>query len=597
MLLILTLATLLVSASETRLLDDSFVLDHLQRAGVFRRAAATAVPAEARRRLQEAYPGTAPEVADEVAVWATRLLTPEWLARCTEAFLRAGMHYLADERSSLDVVLPVADRVVAIRGVLADRIDESPLAEVAYERLIEAAALRFASLQSDLPFGITTAAATWDRALRVGMDPVWLANTLEGAVGSTTAWLVGETDELSVHLPLREQRDRIAEAIETVVNESDIDVYFREQVIRPALVGQLEERTVVPDTSVVFLREELVRTLESLTDLDWAREQRALVVGVLVDYLTGRRDDLGMTVDLRPLGVQAAERLTALVQGRIDEWVATRPVCGKGDTARMFVGTLSPLHCRATGAPQAAMKFLVSAFVRDQVARAVNDNMPTAWNLDEPTLRENLSDDAWELLRKARGWMETGLTLDARDIAGLLEGGAVDDGMDLLMRLRTVTREGFRVGLADLGSAEAVTEPLDWARTALVWLDRARAPVAIAMGLCVLVLLSANAVPRRTRVRLLGGALVLAAVGSIVLTRLAESAAEPLLRKALEVPNATALVAALLRTLPRAAASMLGEIARAAELAANGILLLGALLFGLSLVIRNRPALSAPTDT
>ncbi len=583
----LTLSTLLVASVETRLLDPRFLLRHLQSAGVFERVAADGVPEEARRLLQTTYPGTSAEVADEVAVWAGRLATAEWLARRAEQFLKAALRYLGDDRSSLSVVIPLADRVEAVQVVLAARIEESPLAGVAYERLISLAAERFASVQSGLPFGVTTEAGVWERALRIAVTPEWLAGTLDDAVRAVGSWLTGH-GPLEILLPLEGQRDRLGEAMELVVAESSIDDYFRDQVVRPALVGQLEEQTVVPETDLVFRREELVSTLETLTDLEWAQEQRTLVVGVLVDYLTRRRDDVAITLDLSPLATQAAERLTQLVEGRVRAWHQTRPRCRSGQTALMFVGALSPVACRPSGAPVAALEFLVSAYVRDQVASAVTENMPVSWTLDEQTLREHLSGDAWQLILRARDWMNDGVRLDQATLGRLLEVGAVEDGAALLGAARRLVRDGLQVGLEALGaSSQDVTKPLDLTRTALDLLDRSRGPVAALIVLCILFVLANAAWSVRARLRLLGVAVCAAAAGSMLLTRLAEDIAEPALARLLPTPDDAPVLAAALSTLPRAASSMLDELADITATASQGVLALGVLLIGVSTLMGN----------
>ncbi len=594
LLALLVLLTLLVSAFELRVLDPKRQARHLATAGTFQAMSASAVPGLARERFDAALPSRDPRLREEAEVWARRIFTPDWFERSASELLVALHDYayeyrdgLGESRDDRTITLGIAGRLDAVGVVLSERIDESPLATVAWESLIDYAAVTIAERQAQTSFGFAAPLPVWQAVLREVAPEAWVAANLADGVQGTLDWILGRRPEFVWVLPLHERQGAVVDAVKTVVRESNIGELIREQALKPALVEQLDDRVLIDGTDIEVTRDELIAVLDPLVDTDWAHAQRDAVAAAIADFLVSRRADLDVELDLVPVRTLAASRIAAFIEDEVERWLETRPTCTGRQLTRILIGADSPLACAPRGRESTVFEILLSSFVREQVSKVIDANVGSTFMLTLDPIRDAVPRGVWELIVRARSWFRSGLAIDERDLRHLLDSPVLPPvvtsaRLDDFLRL---ARDGVSFSLAPIFS-EAQDE-LDAVRFLLSTVESARLPTLGVMAALVLLLLLRPSLRRRTRLRLVALALVAGPALALMIAQLGADRLGPFLTERLAQgaltlePHWQVVVA----TLPAAADGLAVEAAKHVADAAYGVAAAGVLLLGLSWLV------------
>ena len=594
LLTLLVLATLIVSAFEFLVLDPNRQVKHLASAGTFQALSASAAPGLARERFEASFTSRDRRLCEEAEVWTRRIFTPDWFERYSSELLVAVHDYayeyrdgVGETREGHTITLGIAGRLDAVGVVISERMDESPLATVAWEALIDYAAVTIAERQAQTSFGFSSPLVVWQAVLREVAPKLWVAANLARGVQGSLDWLLGRRPQFLWTLPLNERQGAVVEAVKTLVRQSNLGELIREQALRPALVEQLDDRVLIDGTDIEVTRDELIAVLDPLVDTDWAHAQRDAVAAGIADFLVSRRADLAVQLDLIPARTLAADRIATFIGAKVQRWLATRATCTGRQLARVLIGLDSPLACAPRGRESAVFDILLSAFVREQVFKVIDDNVGSKWTLTLDPIRDAVPRGVWELIVRARSWFRSGLTIDEGDLRQLLDSPVLPPfvtsaRLDELVRL---AREGVEISLAPVFS-EAQGE-LDAVRFSLSTVESARLPTLGLMASLTLLLLLRPSLRRRTRLRLVALALVAGPALALTLSQFTSDRIGPFLVEIL-TEDASSLGAywqPVIDTIPKAAEGLAKEASKSVADAAYGVAAAGVLLLGLSWLV------------
>ena len=430
---------LLGLAVRATLLDPGFYQEHFKKAEVFSTLSREIVSAGLQARMEEHLPAEEQAVIDESIKIAHETLTEQWFESRSGDVIEAALPYLSGERAHFKVTVPIADRLRRFSWVLRGRLYDSPLAHRFYHASLLRLSQEIVDDQPELPFGIKVQQRTWYAALRTAAPKLWVTEKLATQFDHVVDYLVDDSVALALHIPLYEQQDEAAAAIRLVVEESKILSFLQEEVIKPAIRENVEEKCVIPDLDVRLSKEEIATAFESVLSSSWVHQRRQDIITAGAEYLAGERAHLELSVSLLELKVLAAKRLERKVDEKVAAHYKELPVCTQWEIAERFLGHKDDVLCRPPALDYQTTKMLLGVDLQSIILADLDDRIPDQWTYDEARIRAKIGEAKWRQVQRAREAMREGIAFDEAQLRTHLSRGREDRLGELL----ELTRNGW----------------------------------------------------------------------------------------------------------------------------------------------------------
>ncbi len=489
LLAVVSAAFTVVVALDRTLLSARFHERQLNDAGIFRTLTSDFVPAATASRLRRAYPQVSEPVLAEATVVATALFSEEWFRDMASRLLHAALPYLTGEATGVAVTLPIDAGLERAETVLRARLDQSPLAAVAYERLLAFAVSAVGRLGERLPFDVDPDPTVWSRALRLALPQTRVVAELGRQLATVRAWLTG-TAPLELRLQLRDHQADLEGALDVLVDQGRLWPHLKDEVLRPWLTARVKDRPLLPEAGLVLAKARIVDALTALAVPEWLDATRKAVVAELFAAVSGRSEQLHVTLDLRPLKMAATDALAREVRAVIDAHLALQPACGDEEAQAMLAGHSKNLACKPSGLTAISFDLAVAAVVRARVKEALDAVVPDALDHSEEAIFARLPTRAREGYRAARRLVTDGWLIDDAAMRALASTSAVP----WIERVVDLTQHGYTVVTDDVSGllrerlGDAGTRRLERTRAAFAHLRAARLPLLVGLPMvCVFV--------------------------------------------------------------------------------------------------------------
>ncbi|MFT5433462.1 MAG: hypothetical protein ACI9OJ_004168 [Myxococcota bacterium] len=570
---------IVATAVDEQLADPALYVEGLAQNGVFETLAESYIPKATADRIRARWPDASETVVQEAAFLARRIFPPSWFRTQARSVAGAMTTFLTGESDHMKVSVPVDDRLKAVVQMLRVRLPVSPLTTVAYNRIVSVVAGEI-SKQQRLPFGCSASNNTWIEAVKLAAPEAWVAENLASHLDHIVKFLIGETKELAIRIPLEQRQAGVAAAIKLVIESSNVLDFLTKRVVDDYVVGKLRDVPLVPSANITLSRKELLETLTNLLDSNWVMARRTDITRALADYLAGSTTSLALDISLVELKVITTERVAQRVSGKVIAHLKTLDPCNPAQTTRLLIGKADPLSCNPSGRTRPALMLLLEGFIRAETRKALDTYVPDRWEQTEEVVRNRIGEGTWGLIQQGRAWMKDGVFIGEPTLRRLAETRRVRF-IDEVLR---VTRGGFVVTENDLpmhhlgATWPELRREIDPFRAAIYELRNAAVPfLGIAAGALMLLLLL---VTLRTHTRLMwaGAGAIAGGLTVLIGTRMADSLLEPwvrgLVKRASEDVSST-LAAELARHAPALLEYVVAQVDRSVDQPAGVLLGVG----------------------
>lgn len=248
---------------------------------------------------------TAAQIADALR----RAIPPDELEAVAAPALQELAEYLAGERDSATITVPLGPYVEAAVLELTTLMRESGAYEELLERELEPIFDEWAS--EALPPGerepgwVTflagssgDARSSLVRVFRRVVTPEWLARQVEDGGDAVTSYLVGKSDGFELRVALDDaQAAAAADEIEAILDEADATEIAHDTIIAPAVEQHVDPVVQLP-YGLAVTRAEVLAALRTAMPPEWVEGQAALVAAEVAAYITGQSDGFAATIDV-----------------------------------------------------------------------------------------------------------------------------------------------------------------------------------------------------------------------------------------------------------------------------------------------------------
>ena len=475
-------AFLVLQAMSSTVVRPGFYTDRLAEAEVYRFATTDLVDAliEDTRRLDadefsEDLAGNPIESSGlttaQIAGALRRALPPDELEAVVAPALEELVEYLAGERDSATVTLPLGPYVEAAVLELTTLMRESGAYEELLERELEPIFDEWAAeaLPPDeretgwVAFLGGSSGDTRSSLVRVFtrvVTPGWLAEQVEGNADALTSYLVGSSEGFELRVALdEEQAAAAADEIEAILSEADAYEIAHSTVVRPAVEEQIDA-VVELAYGVQVTRGVVLDALREAMPREWVEQQAAVLAAGVGAYLTGQSEGLMFEIDVPKEA--GATMLAAHAAAAFSEGFTGAPTCSPADAIRaravLSVGAVSPA-CRPPELSVDDIREDAMPVFREWIDRSVMARVPDTVTYTERDLRAALERDggrdALVALDDVRALFTSDWTYTDADLRADLsddEAAVLDDvrallGDGLSVEVAAADREGFEEAL------------------------------------------------------------------------------------------------------------------------------------------------------
>ncbi|MCE2469880.1 MAG: hypothetical protein J4F32_05130 [Dehalococcoidia bacterium] len=386
---------------------------------------------------------------EQVIDWVRQVFPPEFLRAAVGQAVNETLPYLAGRADSFSVHVPVEERADAAVDVARGAIDESGLYDSLFAEVVEPEVRRAAETYfDDLPFGLAPTNEEIVEGLREVVPRGWFDEQLFAAFDHAAPYLTGRAESFSVLIPLQERADA-AQAV------------FARWIIEKAQGGFLEEtagsfiEAVVVEQDVLpwglrFSSEDAAEAARAILASPWAEAAVAASAGATADYVTGRSDDLTVSIPTQGGVDVAAETFGGLADAKFRAFYDQLPVCPISAPVPTFSFSTAP-DCRPPlighGQAKALTRFDPVREASDALIGAVSPSV----TLTKSDLLGAAADDP--ALDSARGYLRDGYAFTNQDLRTLLADQVGSDAPGDLDSVRGWFRDGVRFDDADLREA------------------------------------------------------------------------------------------------------------------------------------------------
>ncbi|MCX5992050.1 MAG: hypothetical protein NTZ04_06975 [Chloroflexi bacterium] len=271
-------------------------------------------------------------------------------------------------------------------------------------------------MSSDIPFPINAIKSDLIDATEATFPPEWLQKQVESADTKLIRYVLGDKNEFTITIELRDRVDHLKTAILEITNRQEIYDYLMYEIITPTIMTNLGSAVNLP-FQVTLTKQEIFEAINEVLPQKWVQEHLADVINGIAAYLKGG-DTINIEINLADKKTAAMDILTTQTDQKLEVIFNSLPQCSLAQFNQM-VANLHPgklPSCRPSGVSYQQFKTTLNINVAASVNQMIGDHIPNSWAYTDAQLRQSLGEDNAESLDKARDFITKGGVMTEADL-------------------------------------------------------------------------------------------------------------------------------------------------------------------------------------
>ena len=271
--------------------------------------------------------------------------------------------------------------------------------------------------QVDLPSGIPFPKNDLINVTRETFPPEWLQTQVESADTELIKYVLGDQNEFTITIPLRDRVDPLKTAILEITNRKEIYDYLMYEIITPTIMTNLGSAVNLP-FQVTLTKQEIFKAINEVLPKDWVQARLTDVINGVAAYLKGDANTINIEINLADRKAAAMNILTTQTDQKLEALFNSLPECSQAQFNQM-VANLRPgklPSCRPSGVLYQQFKTTLNIDVAASVNQMVGDHIPNSWFYTDAQLRQSLGEDNADFLDEARDLITKGGTITEADL-------------------------------------------------------------------------------------------------------------------------------------------------------------------------------------
>ena len=422
--IVLAVAAFLVYHANSTLLDPNFYVEQVREADAFTYLYDEAGPLAIQEIETENPDLDIPltDVSGRIIASVRETLPPDWLDEQVEEGLNEILPYVTGDSDTFTVSIQLGERLRGAGPILKDAIRDEEVMALLYEdalsRGIDEALVREGQLPFDLAF---TNRELQDSFRRIA-PPEWLTAQFDTAVDAFIPYVVGDTDEFTIVIPLGDRAEVAAEELKRLLAGKDLSGYVIDQAALPQLIDSLGDGVVVP-FNLRVTGEHVEAVVQDVLEPAWVQARVEELIDALAAYMTGASERFVLEVPLESRKAVLEASVGRLMEEELRAAYVAAPACTREQLASLDYSALvtDGIQCQAPGVSVDQLQVLAGLVdFQRQVGRLVGAVAPDSWTLTDEDLRRTLGRDQFEVVERLRGWVIDGLVYTEADLDELI---------------------------------------------------------------------------------------------------------------------------------------------------------------------------------
>lgn len=326
--IVLFVATMMLLRVNATLLSPDYINDQLRQADFFNflydDLAPLAVDEEI-KELDDLPFGIELSPTDAIST-ARQILPPDWIQTNVEQAISQFLPYATGHTDEFAISIPVKDRIrgatEAIKLLAQNSGAYGIVSSQEFEDEVDGAIQDF----DDLPLGIalTGEDIVW-AALQI-IPPDWLQEQIEGALDQGVDYLVYESEDINITIPLGDRVRAALPVIKELLVRADAYDGMVAEVTREVVEESLGDLTFLP-VDISIEAQEVIDAIQEVAPPEWLQGQVEGALDEFVAYITGEVDSFVIAVPLADRIELALQALRELADRKMTEVFAGYPEC------------------------------------------------------------------------------------------------------------------------------------------------------------------------------------------------------------------------------------------------------------------------------
>lgn len=282
-------------------------------------------------------------------------------------------------------------------------------------------------LSSDIPFPISAIKNDLINVTKETFPPDWLQTQVESADTKLIQYVLGDQDNFTITIPLRDRVDPLATAILEITSRQEIYDYLMYEIITPTIMTNLGSAVNLP-FQVTLTKEEILSAIEEALPQTWVQARLADVINGIAAYLKGDVNTINIEINLADRKTAAMDILATQTDQKLEALFNSMPECSQGQF-NQIVANLHPGEmpsCRPSGVSYQQFKTTLNINVAASVNQMVGDHIPNSWVYTDAQLRQSLGEDNAKFLDKARDLITKGGVITEADLRDKISNNSED---------------------------------------------------------------------------------------------------------------------------------------------------------------------------
>ena len=273
-------------------------------------------------------------------------------------------------------------------------------------------------MSSDIPFPINAIKSDLIDATEATFPPEWLQKQVESADTKLIKYVLGNQDNFTITIPLRDRVDPLKKGILEITNRQEIYDYLTYEIIMPTIMTKLGSAVDLP-FQVTLTKQEIFEAINEALPKEWAQPLLADVVNGIAAYVKSEANGINIEINLADIKTAAIDTLTTQAELELKDRFDKSGTCTLTEFNRQIAlylnqGTLP--QCHPSGVDYAGFKSALGIDVAASVNEMIGDQIPESWIYTFEDLKESLGADNSDFLDKARDLITKGGTITEADL-------------------------------------------------------------------------------------------------------------------------------------------------------------------------------------
>ncbi len=141
-------------------------------------------------------------------------------------------------------------------------------------------------------------------AAKEALPPEWLEEQAESVVNQVVPYMVGDTDEFTVTVPLKQPIEGLGKGIKSLAADPEVYALVVDEAIAPEIVKQVEQAKL--PLGLHIQGDDVVDAAKQVASQEWVAKTTATVVDQVTPYAIGQSDHLAVVIPISDR-IEAAE--------------------------------------------------------------------------------------------------------------------------------------------------------------------------------------------------------------------------------------------------------------------------------------------------